>query len=140
MRWDGHLAGTKVQRAGFGHVEERERVPYADLGRPCRAGAFVSWRRRIRTYSLDGYHRYLGKVGSIPFLFARFLSGDCRKYRILEDCTRLREVIEAFPTDRHYVPSLLCIAWSERDPESSKDFDDMVGRSVILAFPCSFRL
>ncbi|KAF8128981.1 hypothetical protein EV363DRAFT_1400231 [Boletus edulis] len=50
-----------------------------------------------------------------------------RKYRVLEDCTRLREILEAFPADRHYIPSLLCIAWSERDPDSSKDFDDMVG-------------
>ncbi|KAF8549502.1 hypothetical protein OG21DRAFT_1500373 [Imleria badia] len=53
-----------------------------------------------------------------------------RKYRVLEDCTRLREIIEAFPADRHYVPSLLCIAWSERDPDSSKDFDDMVHSMV----------
>ncbi|KAH0835800.1 hypothetical protein J3R83DRAFT_9655 [Lanmaoa asiatica] len=49
-----------------------------------------------------------------------------RKYRVLEDCARLREIIEAFPADQHYVPSLLCITWSERDPDSSKDFHDMV--------------
>ncbi|KAI9455637.1 SAC3/GANP/Nin1/mts3/eIF-3 p25 family-domain-containing protein [Boletus coccyginus] len=53
-----------------------------------------------------------------------------RKYRVLEDCTRLREIIEAFPADRHYVPSLLCIAWSERDLDSFKDFDDMT-RSMV---------
>ena len=60
----------------------------------------------------------------------------CRKYRVLEDCTRLREIIEAFPADRHYVPSLLCIVWSERDPDSSKDFDDMVCGLVAFACPC----
>ncbi|KAG9312753.1 SAC3/GANP/Nin1/mts3/eIF-3 p25 family-domain-containing protein [Chiua virens] len=53
-----------------------------------------------------------------------------RKYRVLEDCTRLREIIEAFPLNRHYVPSLLCIGWSERDPDASKDFDDMVESMV----------
>ena len=71
-------------------------------------------------------------------IFFRVLSGDCRKHRILEDCTRLGEIIEVFPADRHYVPSLLCIAWPERDPDHF-DNDDMVGRSVVLAFPCSFR-
>lgn len=89
---------------------------------------------------LTGVTDILGKWDRFHFLFVRILSGYRRKYRVLEDCTRLREIIEAFPTDRHYVPSLLCIAWSERDSDSSKDFDDMVGRSVILAAPCSFRL
>lgn len=33
-RWDGHLVGTKVQRARFGKVEKRECVSNADLKRP----------------------------------------------------------------------------------------------------------
>jgi len=26
-----------------------------------------------------------------------------RKYRVLDDCARLREVIETFPDDRHFI-------------------------------------
>jgi hypothetical protein len=54
-----------------------------------------------------------------------------RKYRVLEDCARLREIIEVFPSNRHYVPSLLCISWSESEPAVSKDFDDMVSAGCI---------
>ncbi|KIK95746.1 hypothetical protein PAXRUDRAFT_826697 [Paxillus rubicundulus Ve08.2h10] len=53
-----------------------------------------------------------------------------KKYRVLEDCARLREIIGAFPSNRHYVPSLLCILWSEREANVSKDFDDMVNSMV----------
>ncbi|KIJ19387.1 hypothetical protein PAXINDRAFT_178967 [Paxillus involutus ATCC 200175] len=53
-----------------------------------------------------------------------------KKYRVLEDCARLREIIEVFPSNRHYVPSLLCISWSESEPAVSKDFDDMVNSMV----------
>lgn len=49
-----------------------------------------------------------------------------KKYRILDDCARLREIIKTLPTDRHYVPSLICISWTSEPPDVTKDFDDMV--------------
>ncbi|KAI6014532.1 SAC3/GANP/Nin1/mts3/eIF-3 p25 family-domain-containing protein [Pisolithus microcarpus] len=49
-----------------------------------------------------------------------------KKYRILDDCARLREIIKTLPPDRHYVPSLLCISWTSEPPDVTKDFDDMV--------------
>ncbi|KAH7886763.1 SAC3/GANP/Nin1/mts3/eIF-3 p25 family-domain-containing protein [Phlebopus sp. FC_14] len=49
-----------------------------------------------------------------------------KKYRVLEDCARLREIVQAFSPNRHYVPSLICISWSRREPDVSTDFDDMV--------------
>ncbi|TFY70589.1 hypothetical protein EVG20_g2429 [Dentipellis fragilis] len=37
------------------------------------------------------------------------------KFRVLEDCSRLRDIIEALPEDRHFIPSLLFIVWGEDD-------------------------
>ncbi len=45
----------------------------------------------------------------------------CRKYRILDDCARLREVIETFPDDRHFIPSVLFILWNEDELETLPD-------------------
>jgi hypothetical protein len=42
----------------------------------------------------------------------------CRKYRILDDCARLREMIEMFPQDRHFIPSVLFILWGEAEAEA----------------------
>ena len=59
-------------------------------------------------------------------LFSRTLS--YRKYRILDDCSRLRDIIKALPVKRRYIPSLLIISWSEgEESHSSSDFFDMVG-------------
>jgi hypothetical protein len=44
-----------------------------------------------------------------------------RKYRVLDDCARLREVIETFPDDRHFIPSVLFILWNEDDSETLPD-------------------
>jgi hypothetical protein len=44
-----------------------------------------------------------------------------RKYRVLDDCARLREVIETFPDDRHFIPSILFILWNEDDSETLPD-------------------
>jgi nuclear mRNA export protein SAC3 len=44
-----------------------------------------------------------------------------RKYRVLDDCARLREVIETFPDDRHFIPSVLFILWNEDDSETLAD-------------------
>ncbi|KIJ67361.1 hypothetical protein HYDPIDRAFT_37902 [Hydnomerulius pinastri MD-312] len=49
-----------------------------------------------------------------------------KKYQVLDDCARLREIVEAFPSNRHYIPSLLCVSWNGSEPDVSKDFDDMV--------------
>lgn len=51
-----------------------------------------------------------------------------KKYRILDDCTRLREVLLTLPERRHFVPSLLVIVWSEQQPSAlGPDLQDMVG-------------
>ena len=41
-----------------------------------------------------------------------------RKYRILDDCARLREAIEMFPLDRHFIPSVLFILWGQDEAEA----------------------
>jgi hypothetical protein len=56
--------------------------------------------------------RYLESVEGIARSHA------CRKYRILDDCARLREVIEMFPKDRHFIPSVLFILWGEAEAEA----------------------
>jgi hypothetical protein len=51
-----------------------------------------------------------------------------KKYRILDDCARLREVLLTLPEGRHFVPSLLVILWSElQPPVLGSDLQDMVG-------------
>ncbi|KAG2155297.1 SAC3/GANP/Nin1/mts3/eIF-3 p25 family-domain-containing protein [Suillus bovinus] len=49
-----------------------------------------------------------------------------RKYRMLDDCSRLRDIIESLPPDRHFIPSLLTISWSGEEIECSSDFNDMI--------------
>jgi hypothetical protein len=44
-----------------------------------------------------------------------------RKYRVLDDCARLREVIETFPEDRHFIPSILFVLWGEDEAEALPD-------------------
>lgn len=58
--------------------------------------------------------RYLGSVERVLFGDSR----PSRKYRILDDCARLREVIEMFPQDRHFIPSVLFILWGEAEAEA----------------------
>ncbi|KAK7046765.1 nuclear export factor [Favolaschia claudopus] len=73
-----------------------------------------------------------------------------RKYRILDDCTRLRDIINALPENRHFVPSLLLFVWTADEAESTSetvllkgDLLDMVNKlladSVISSF-CAFRV
>lgn len=54
----------------------------------------------------------------------------CRKYRVLDDCARLREVIETFPEDRHFIPSVLFILWNEDDSETLPDDLRRMVRSI----------
>ncbi|KAG1824658.1 SAC3/GANP/Nin1/mts3/eIF-3 p25 family-domain-containing protein [Suillus subaureus] len=49
-----------------------------------------------------------------------------RKYRMLDDCSRLRDIIESLPPDRHFIPSILTISWPGGEPDSSSDFSDMI--------------
>ena len=54
--------------------------------------------------------------------FARLAhSLEHRKYRVLDDCARLREVIETFPEDRHFIPSVLFILWGQDEGEAPPD-------------------
>ncbi|KAG6840779.1 hypothetical protein C0991_004384, partial [Blastosporella zonata] len=54
-----------------------------------------------------------------------------RKYRILDDCARLRDIVQAFPPNRHFIPSLLIISWKEEEQKkSASDFTDMVNNLV----------
>ncbi|KAF4565558.1 hypothetical protein EYR36_002131 [Pleurotus pulmonarius] len=36
-----------------------------------------------------------------------------RKYRVLDDCSRLRDIVKTLPQERHFVPSLLVLSWLE---------------------------
>ncbi|KAI6145024.1 SAC3/GANP/Nin1/mts3/eIF-3 p25 family-domain-containing protein [Pisolithus tinctorius] len=53
-----------------------------------------------------------------------------KKYRVLDDCARLREILKMLPPDRHYIPSLICISWASEPPDVTKDFDDMVATAT----------
>ncbi|KAG5641628.1 hypothetical protein DXG03_004564 [Asterophora parasitica] len=54
-----------------------------------------------------------------------------RKYRILDDCSRLRDIVNAFPSRRHFIPSLLVISWTEEEQaKPATDFADMVNKLV----------
>ncbi len=55
-----------------------------------------------------------------------------RKYRVLDDCSRLRDIIESFPLLRHFMPSVLVINW-----DGSADFKDLLDM-VILSKLCIF--
>ncbi|KLO12076.1 hypothetical protein SCHPADRAFT_436815 [Schizopora paradoxa] len=57
-----------------------------------------------------------------------------RKYRVLDECSRLREIIESLPLLRHFTPSILVIMWDH--PGEYKDLLDMLEKqkrdAVIL--------
>ncbi|KAI0357231.1 hypothetical protein OH77DRAFT_1422786 [Trametes cingulata] len=56
-----------------------------------------------------------------------------RKYRVLDDCARLRDIFESrLPSDEeHYLPCLLVINWSEKgDDENTGDFMEMTRKAV----------
>jgi nuclear mRNA export protein SAC3 len=79
----------------------------------------------------DGVTDELEKWASISLsclLDILFNFGVSRKYRVLDDCARLRDVVKTLPDNRHFVPSVLVICWSEGDPKTlAPDFLDMVG-------------
>lgn len=54
-----------------------------------------------------------------------------KKYRILDDCTRLRDVLLKLPEGRHFIPSLLMILWSEQQPSAlGSDLREMVSAAL----------
>ncbi|KAM6499495.1 SAC3 domain containing protein [Amanita muscaria] len=54
-----------------------------------------------------------------------------RKYHILDDCARLRDIVKALPSRRHYIPSLLLIRWADAvEPASNSDLSEMVQKLV----------
>lgn len=54
-----------------------------------------------------------------------------RKYRILDDCSRLRDIVKSFPPKRHFLPSLLVISWIEvRQAKFQSDLIEMVNTLV----------
>ncbi|KAH9850464.1 SAC3/GANP/Nin1/mts3/eIF-3 p25 family-domain-containing protein [Lenzites betulinus] len=56
-----------------------------------------------------------------------------RKYRVLDDCARLRDIFETRPApdEEHFLPCLLVINWSEKeDDENTRDFVDMTQKAV----------
>jgi len=50
---------------------------------------------------------------------------------MLDDCSRLRDIIESLPPDRHFIPSLLTISWSDEGFGPSDDFNDMVHATFL---------
>ncbi|OBZ73300.1 hypothetical protein A0H81_07190 [Grifola frondosa] len=54
-----------------------------------------------------------------------------RKYRILDDCSRLRDIVQCLPPDEklHFVPCLVIVNWVEDDKnEKTRDFDEMLAK------------
>jgi hypothetical protein len=67
-----------------------------------------------------------------------------RKKLVVDDCLRLRSVIEDLPPDRHYVPTLLVLSWANK-PESKAEetqFTSLVGFTCtawLSEFPLMYR-
>ncbi|KAF9530689.1 SAC3/GANP/Nin1/mts3/eIF-3 p25 family-domain-containing protein [Crepidotus variabilis] len=53
-----------------------------------------------------------------------------KKFRVLDDCGRLRQLIKSLPANRHFVPSILVITWSEQVLTVSADLIEMSKRLV----------
>ena len=56
-----------------------------------------------------------------------------RKYFRLDDCSRLREIIELFPTDRHFNPSVVFIVWGDK----SQGKIELELDAMVRVFYCS---
>lgn len=49
----------------------------------------------------------------------------------MDDCSRLRDIVEALPPRRHFVPSLLTISWDDgKYNDTASDFNTMVSKFV----------
>lgn len=54
----------------------------------------------------------------------------CRKYRVLDDCSRLRDIIDALPARRHFVPCLLTVSWAQTEHKDTSDLYHMISRMI----------
>jgi hypothetical protein len=57
------------------------------------------------------------------------LTASDRKYRVLDDCARLREIATRLDSEPklRYTPALLLVTWADIDgPDAAPDFEDMV--------------
>lgn len=60
---------------------------------------------------------------------------DGRKYRVLDDCARLREVLVQLQTVSalRYTPALVVLTWADVDgPDAAQEFGDMVRRTFFV--------
>lgn len=54
-----------------------------------------------------------------------------RKYRVLDDCSRLRGIVSTLPARRHFVPSLLTISWINTEGnDTTSDLHNMISKLV----------
>ena len=73
-----------------------------------------------------GYFSHLLFVGTTDVEYQR-------KYRVLDDCSRLRDVMKLLPEGRHYTPSLLFINWDARPgSDVHSDITDMVCSNIYI--------
>ncbi|KAF8814570.1 hypothetical protein BYT27DRAFT_7249958 [Phlegmacium glaucopus] len=64
-----------------------------------------------------------------------------KKYRILDDCSRLRDIVKALPAKRRYIPSLFIICWTEGEEiRAASDFFDMVKKLVADSVLQSYQI
>jgi nuclear mRNA export protein SAC3 len=70
------------------------------------------------------------KGGQItPRLRPRLTHVSPRKFRVLDDCARLRDIIEKLPAKRYFVPSLLVFDWEgSKGPGENAEFVNMVSK------------
>jgi hypothetical protein len=76
---------------------------------------------------LEGVTDELERYSYLPISPAAYLQLECRKFRILEDCARLRSVVKALPRARHFIVSLLVLFWAtDKNIEAPSDLVSMV--------------
>lgn len=79
----------------------------------------------------DEIERY---VSFIILSGMNFDIGSERKYRVIDDCARLRDIILSLPDRRHYIPSLLVVTWdSKSGTDFPADISDMASTSTSTA-------
>ncbi|KAJ7057795.1 SAC3 domain-containing protein [Mycena amicta] len=64
-----------------------------------------------------------------------------RKYRVLGDCSRLRDIIDSLPDKRHFIPSLLLFVWSAEGSAPSplaSDLQNMIEKYVSESVIANF--
>ena len=79
---------------------------------------------------LEGVEDEIERYAVRFYLVGLFLMRLVRKYRVIDDCARLRDVLDSLPVEeeRHFLPCLVIISWSETDSSNDaiRDLVDMV--------------